>query len=168
MQRLQTVALQRQLFLTLQFLAGRQGPQAQQEPPAQRVQTGLMAQQERQDQLVRLEQQEHKGLKAKKEIQEMLVQLVHKGRLGLPVQLEPLVLQEQMEQMGLTVPQQRLLWAPCLRVLLVLAPRLQIAVLRQQLFLTLQFLVALPELLDHKVQLVLMQALLAQIGQTMG
>ena len=59
------------------------------------------------------------------------------------VQLEPMVQMElQVQQVRMALRQLSLL-APCLRVLLVLALRLQTAVLRQQLFLTLQFPVVL-------------------------
>ena len=54
---------------------------------------------------VRLVQMVQMALPDRKDLQELTV------LRELPVQLEPLVPQAQMEQMGLTVLQQRLLWA---------------------------------------------------------
>jgi|TARA_B100000085_G_C18269807_1_gene401604 hypothetical protein len=68
-----------------------------------------------------------------------------------------------MEQMALMVLQQLLLWAPCLLVLLVLAPRLQIAVLRQQLFLILQFPVVPLALLVQRVLTELTEQMVLQV-----
>jgi hypothetical protein len=87
--------------------------------------------------------------KVQQELTALMALLDHKDLQELPAQLEPLVLQALMDLM---VQQQQSLLAPCLQVLLVLAPLLLIAALQAQLFLTLQFLAALLALLARLVR----------------